>query len=414
MSSPTSESCGDLLTNESKATPIRYPHTVAGYPLVGLFARPNKNAKHSHRPNFSLARPRRMRSGSRGLLWWIPFWYILAQIPLLLWIDPSWQPNRVRVELDKKKQLHERIAEAPDRPLVVMFGSSRTDWAFQAGRLTGVPGPDGQPLLAYNFGVPTTGPMHECLYLHELLDEGIRPRLILVEFVATHLNQSRRGILSEERFTIPTWLSAKQVFFLRPYLSNRRRIVVEWLEARLAPWYGYRWSIHEHLQGKHSLERPWDQARRPMDDWGCRQLFDDPNTPEFRAWRWVGAFDMYGHTLNQFRVGQGPLQAMRDLVLRCRRERIPIAVVVMPVTKEFESLYNPESRVQLANVLDELRDREGIEIIDGKDWLDREDFDDGHHVIRAGAEKFTGRLIEEVQRVLARTESSDALAEKHP
>ncbi len=411
MSSPTSESLGQAMMGDSAGAPIRYPKSLAGSMLIRLLSRHKGRSVQPKPAVFALALPRRMKRGARGLIWWIPFWYVLAQIPLLLWIDPSWQPNRVRVECDKKQQLHERLAEAPDRPLVLMLGSSRTDWAFQAGRLTGRTGPDGRPLLAYNFGVPTTGPMHESMYVHEFLDEGIRPRLILVEFVATHLNQSRRGILSEERFTIPSWLSAEQVVFLRPYLSNKRRILLEWLEARLAPWYGYRWSIHEHLQGKHSLERPWDQARRPMDDWGCRLLFDDPNTPEFRARRWAGAFDMYGETLRNFRVGQGPLQAMHDLLARCRRERIPVALVVMPVTKQFESIYNPQGRAELENVLADLRDQYGTEVIDGSDWLDLKDFDDGHHVIRSGAEKFTERMIDEVQKVLARTAPANERAE---
>lgn len=417
MTSPLSQTHGDVSTETVPAAPIRYPWSVVGYPLAALVVRrsrrtpspqpsPLQGGEGRVRGNvLAFARPRRMQHSARSLLWWIPFWYAVAHVALLCWMDARWQPNRIRVEHDKWEQLQQRIAEAPDRPLVLMLGSSRTDWAFQAGRLSGLPGPQGKPLLAYNFGVPTTGPMHEALYLNDLLDKGIRPRLVLVEFVSTHLNQSRRGILSEERFTIPCWLNAHQLFFLRPYLSNKRRATVEWLEARLMPWYGYRWHIHEHVQGKHSLVRAWDQARQPMDGWGCRQIFDDPNTPEFRLRRWTGAFEMYGETLRRFHVGSGPLQSMHDLLARCRREGVPVALVVMPVTKEFESLYNPEGRAELRNALAELQEQYGAAILDGRDWLDREDFDDGHHVIRSGAEKFTSRMIAEVQNMLARNDS---------
>jgi hypothetical protein len=413
MHSPLSEARGDVARKDLPPAPIRYPFSVVAYPWSSLLSgrgkrTPSLPSRREGRVRglaFAMARPRRMTRGARALLVWIPLWYAVAHVALLMWMDARWEPNRVRVEQDKWEQLHQRLAEAPGRPLVVMLGSSRTDWAFQAGRLNGLPGPDGRPLLAYNFGVPTTGPMHESLYLSDFLDRGIRPRLLLVEFVATHLNQSRRGILSEERFTIPTWLSAHQLLFLRPYLSNKRHATLDWLESRLMPWYGYRWSIHEHVQGKHSIPRPWDQARRPMDDWGCRMIFDDPNTPEFRARRWAGAFEMYGETLRRFHVGAGPLRALRDLLARCRRERIPVALVVMPVTKEFESLYNPEGRAELANVLVELRQRYQTEIIDGSDWLDIQDFDDGHHVIPSGARKFTDHMIDEVQRILARNEA---------
>ena len=228
-----------------------------------------------------------MKGSARALLWWIPFWYVLAQVALLLWMDESWPLFRVRVERDKWIQLHERLAEAPDRPLVLMLGSSRTDWAFQAGRLNGQLGPDGRPLLAYNFGVPTTGPLHESLYVNDLLDQGIRPRLLLIELVNTHFNQSRRGILSEEHFTVPRWLTAHQMLFLRSYFTNPRRATREWMEGRLAPWYGYRWTIHERFLGNHKISRPYHQARQPMDDWGSRLLVDDPGTLAYRAQRWA-------------------------------------------------------------------------------------------------------------------------------
>jgi len=348
-----------------------------------------------------------MKRNARALLWWIPFWYVLGQLVVFVWMDESWLLNRTRVEREKWEQLHARLADTPDRPLVLMLGSSRTDWAFQAGRLDGRPGPDGQPLHVYNYGVPTAGSMHEALYINDLLDEGIRPRLILVEFVTTHFNRSQRGQLSEEHFTLAPWLSAHQLLFLRPYFSNRRRMMKEWLESRLAPWYGLRWPIHEHLQGHDTMVRPYAQARRPMDSWGCRKLHDDPGTPEFRAWRWTAAAKMYGKSLQRFRLGAEPAQAMRDLLARCRREHVPVALVLMPVTKEFHNLINPQGQAELDNFLTELRGQYEVDIIDASDWLAREDFDDGHHVLKAGARKFTTRMIDEVRKVLARTNSPE-------
>ena len=47
------------------------------------------------------------------------------------------------------------------------------------------------------------------------------------------------------------------------------------------------------------------------------------------------------------------------------------------------------------------------DLIDASDWLDKEDFDDGHHVLKTGADKFSTRMIDEVQKLLARTEPSE-------
>lgn len=403
MNSPAPQCREEMLTVLPSPPVIRYPLSARRYLPAALRARRPQQKDGSTPPSYAMARPRRMQRRARPLLWWISIWYVLGQLSLFVWMDENWQLNRTRVERDKWKQLHAWLAEAPDRPLVLMLGSSRTDWAFQAGRLSGQPGPDGRPLLVYNLGVPTTGPLHEAMYLNDLLDEGIRPRLVLVEFVATHLNRSQRGLLSEEHFTLAPWLSAHQVRFLRPYYSNSRRMLKEWLEARLAPWYGFRWPIHEHLQGHDTMARPYDQACQPMDDWGCRLLYQDPGTPDFRAWRWAGASKMYGDTLRNFRLGAGPAQAMRDLLARCRREHIPVALVIMPVTKYFNDLFNPQGWAELENFLAELRGRYGVEVIDAADWLAKEDFDDGHHVLPAGAYKFTTRMIDEVQKLLART-----------
>jgi hypothetical protein len=245
--------------------------------------------------------------------------------------------------------------------------------------------------------------MHEALYLNDLLDEGIRPRLLLVEFVTSHLNQSRRSLLSEEHFTVPLWLSAHQLLFFRPYFSNPRKALIDWVQSRVSPWYAFRWHIHEHIQGHDEFIRPYEQERQPMDSWGCRILCDDPGTPAYRAWRWGGAFRMYGPTLQQFRLGAKPTQAMHDLLARCCHEQIPVALVLMPITKEFRELIPTEGRAELDNLVAELCNRYRVDLIDASDWLDKEDFDDGHHVLKTGADKFSTRMNDEVQRLLART-----------
>jgi hypothetical protein len=402
MNSFASEFREEMVTSLPSAPPARHSRSVPSYLLAALRPAPPKS-KERGAPSPALARIRRMRRSARALSWWIPFWYVIGQLVLVLWMDESWQLNQVQIENDKWKQLHVRMAEAPDRPLVLMLGSSRTDWAFQAGRLSGQPGPDGRPLLVYNFGVPTNGPLHQALYVNDLLDEGVRPRLLLVEFVTAHFNDSRRGILSEEHFTECHWLNAHQLLFFHPYFNNPRHALTYWLEARLAPWYGYRWSVHEHLQGHHSVRDPYDPVWKPMDRWGWRILGKDFGTPAYRAWRWAYAARWYGESLRRFRLGKKPAQALRDLLTRCRREHLAVALVLMPTTKEFDALYNPEGRAALAHFFAELRQDYGVEVIDATDWLDKEDFDDGHHVLTAGAEKFTARMIGEVQKVLART-----------
>src|SRR6516165_3285350 len=127
-----------------------------------------------------LARGRRMKKFGRAAVLWAVVFYAVAQIALNAVMDRFNPQMPARVWLKKRKRLWQLAAREPDRSLVVMLGSSRTEGAFEAGRLNGLPGPEGKPLLAYNFGVPASGPLHELLFLQEMLDAGIRPRLLLV------------------------------------------------------------------------------------------------------------------------------------------------------------------------------------------------------------------------------------------
>jgi hypothetical protein len=412
MNSPASTPREEMLTTEQPASPpsIRYPLSAPRYLWTALLPARKRPKDGETASPLSIALPRRMKRRARALmLLWIPFWYILGQLSLFAWMDERWEMERTISERRKWELFHERMAQTPDLPLVLFVGSSRTDQAFQAGRLTGQRGPDGQQLMAFNMGVPTMGAMHEALYLNDVLAEGIRPRLLLVEFVSTHFNRSQRGLQSEEHFTLPARISAHQLLFLQRYFTNRRRAMIEWMESRVTPWYAYRWHIHEHLKGNHTspqvLEaQSYDQSRRPIDPWGWRILRDLPDTPAFRAYRCLCANNMYGMSLQRFQLGAKPCQAMHDLLARCRKEKIPVALVLMPVSQEFRDMYCPEAREQLGNFVVELRQRYNLDIIDATEWLDKEDFDDGHHVLTIGAEKFTTRIIDEVHKLLASTE----------
>jgi hypothetical protein len=348
----------------------------------------------------AFARVRRMKRCALAVLLSAAACYAAAQVALFLCKDALWKAPQVKVEVEKLSALRALVAEAPDRPLVLMLGSSRTDWAFQAGRLNGQLGPDGRPLLAFNLGVPLGGALHESLYLHDLLAEGIRPRLLLVEFVSTQLNHPRSGLISEEGTTETPWMTAAQLRYFAPYFARPARKVRGWLEVQLAPWYALRCPVHNTFN-QPEVERPPELPHnRPMDQWGWRMLISEVPTEEYRALRRYLARDMYAHSLQNFRLAEGPARALHDLLARCRHEQIPVALVLMPTSAAFRELYPPDARAAVQGLLDELRQRHGVEVIDATDWLPEEDFDDGHHVLLSGAQHFTSRLIDEVQRLL--------------
>ncbi|HEY7428290.1 MAG TPA: DUF1574 family protein [Gemmataceae bacterium] len=333
----------------------------------------------------------------RVLLWSLCF-YALAALALNLVMD-RWCPNLAEsLYRTKWEGLCRLTTEAPDRPLVVMLGSSRADGNFQAGRLDGLSGPDGQPLAAYNFGIPKAGPIHEYLHLREMLDQGIRPRLLLVEFLPPLFNDSHTRLAFEENWTEPEWVTGRQFVRMAPYFIHPVRKGGVWLEARLAPWYVFRPLLPL------SPLSPWGTSGEsapdpyPRDRWGCR--CPEPLTPEERSRRWE-ITRQYIPSLERFKLGTKPVQAMRDLLACSRREHIPTALVLAPESQEFRSWYTPQCRAALRDFLAELQADYGVEVLDASAWLeDDDDFMDGHHLNDSGATKFTARLLTEVQRIL--------------
>ena len=347
----------------------------------------------------SLARPRRMARRGRAFAFWLVACYGLIQFAVGILLD-CWHPAAFETVLrTKREQVRELARRTQGQPLVVMLGSSRTDAAFQAGRLNGQPGPDGRPLAAYNFGVPAAGAMHEWLYLRDLLERGIRPRLLLVEFLPPLLNAPARGLVSEEAWTQARWLTGSQLRRLWPYITRRRRKVYQWLESRLAPAAAYRQDMRIWLNAELAPGGP--QRINPQDEWGCR--FPLLFTPEQCRERLDLTCNQYGPTLRDFRLGKGPCRALHHLLGCCRREGIPVALVIMPESSTFRSWYSPHARAVMQRLLEEARTRYGAEVIDAQHWLADEDFSDGHHPLPAGAERFTTRLIPEIKRLLARS-----------
>ncbi len=363
------------------------PVVVAGWEAVAAIPR-----------RLSVSRQRRLRQGGRSVLLWAVALYVATQCAMGF-ITPRWQPSQAINETRKRRRLLELAASEPARPLVLTLGSSRMSWAYRSERTNGQRGPDGRPLLAYNFGVPAAGPIHERQYVEEMLQAGIRPRLLIVEYLPLFLCKPGHNITSEEGMTAAHCMSPAQLLRMAPYFASPNRKVGEWFAARLAPCYAYRADIHEEL--REFITGLPGETSPPVDEWGWRILHKYPVHADLKALYSACSYGMYGPSLAHFRLGTGPVRALFDLLALCRRERLPVALVVMPESSKFRGLYSPAADTAAANVLAEAQDRFAVPVINARLWLADEDFEDGHHVVLAGAERFTARLNEHVQRLLS-------------
>jgi hypothetical protein len=323
--------------------------------------------------------------------------YVVAQLVLML-VSDRWPPSVENVYWQKWQRLRQVAAGQPERPLLVMLGSSRAEAGFQAGALQDLPGPDGKPFVTYNLGLPACGALHELLLVQQMLREGIRPRLLLVEYVTPLLNQPRRGIICEEYWLAPRRFTLREVQTLQPYLARPDYVWRGWLEARLAPWYDLRGEVQswaeDHLSGRGEAAEPF-----PLDGSGYRSL--GRVSPEMRLTGQKFTYQKYHKSLRRFEVSAGQARALADLLTCCRREHIPVVLVLMPETPLFHSWYAPAGLAASRRLLARLQSEYDVPVVDATAWLDPPDFADGNHLFTWGAETFTRRLRGELEHVLA-------------
>jgi hypothetical protein len=341
-----------------------------------------------------------MRRNGRAAALWALALYALFQVPVILALD-RWHPlSPVCVWQMKWRQLQALASRQPDRSLVIMLGSSRTDGGFRTGWLNAKAAKSGTRLTAYNFGIPAAGPVHEYLYLRDLLDANIRPRLLLVELLVPLLNEPHKGISSEEYFTRADELTASHLLRLSPYWRHPERKIQAWTQARVAPSLVYRHCLfHWARQALGAVPSPLPSLSQYYKDlWGAQE--EECVSPEEQERRWVITRQYVG-SLQKFRLGEGPVQAVRNLLESCQREHIPVVLVIMPESSEFRSWYPTEVRDTVARLLTEWRTTYGARVVDANAWLSDEDFIDGHHMQGHGAEVFTTRLVEAIRPLLA-------------
>jgi hypothetical protein len=282
----------------------------------------------------------------------------------------------------KLDDLRARVAAAPGRPLVVMLGSSRVATGFRPDALPG------RDVVAFNFAQVGTGPQMAHLVLHRLLDRGIRPDLVLVEFWPPFwaIDGYLKGYIDSLNLASLDWSSAR---LLASYLPRPGPLYAKWLPAQIAPIFASRFAILSRLGPSWAPHFDPDRRLANLDAsgwWTPRTTISEADRRRLiEHYR-----PIYGPRLAHFRPRPTPARALLDLLDLARREGIRVAVVVLPEGRDFRAMYPPESLREVDAYLARLA--RVVPVIDARDWVDDDKFTDGHHLLPAGAEVFTRRL----------------------
>ncbi len=324
------------------------------------------------------------RTARRRLLWLLAG-FALCQAVLAVAIDVWLDQVRDPEYTAKLARLKARLAEAPGRPLVLVLGTSRTAYALDGASLS-VPAA-GQHPVVFNFGIMGCGPLLQLATLHRLLDAGIRPDLLYAEVMPALLVASE-GRALEEKMLDAARLRAGEVIALLPYYREPHRPVFGWGLGRLLPCYRH----PAELRALAGLGNPaWGGAADypgPLDGHGWHPRPDDIS-PEERQRATAMALGQYDAFCASPQVAAEPVRALEALLERCRREGIPVELVLMPEGKAFRALYTPEITTALKGLFARLQERWGVTIVNARDWVDDAGFWDTHHMLVSGARQFT-------------------------
>jgi hypothetical protein len=300
----------------------------------------------------------------------------------------------------KLARLRERLREQPRRPLVLALGSSRVCMGVcpeprnPADAPEAVPPGDAARPMLFNFGLIGSGPVMELFCLRRLLADGVRPDALLVEFWPPFLYE-RDDQLEERRISVNR-LARADVALLSRYSEDAEGLAGRWRQARLVPWFAHRLTLLSELSPGWL---PWysrcDYTWQDLDRWGWLPAHDAPPDPESRRQRLAKHASVYGPVFARFVVSPVAEQAWRELLDRCRQERIPVTLLRLPESSEFRAWYPPAVTAASEEFLARLRGEYAPRVVDARPWSSDPDVPDGFHLSAEGAARFTARLQRE-------------------
>jgi hypothetical protein len=346
-----------------------------------LFARPTTTAA-------SLQCSR--RRAARSALGFGLFTFLAASVGMAVALEtvmPEWRDPEFGHRLASVRHANR---EFPDRPLVVVIGSSRAQNGILPSAMN-FPNTPGSPRV-FNFGQTASPPLKELLTLKRILDAGVKPRAVVVEIMPAMLMVD--GPAEDQLGTQAARLAATDLRHMAPYCADVEALRFAWLAARAVPWYTQRQVLVSHwfpkwLPWQHGrIDFQWDS----VDADGFQPLGEV--SAEYRKLAIEHAKKEYVGAFTGFEQGAASVRAMRDLVATCRAEGIPVAFLIPPMSPWFRGSFAPGVYSAGEAHLLGLARRLDVPVFPAPHDMTEDEFRDGHHLLKPGAERYSRWLAE--------------------
>lgn len=297
---------------------------------------------------------------------------------------PYWLDREYEV---RRSLLADRIAEAPDRPVVLVIGSSRIGAGFMPERCTGLGDGGGRAPIVFNYSALEAGPRMNLMQLHRALRDGVRPAALVVELAPIFLVHDASPL---ER------ASVQDCVVLSPY-TNRLGLAARAVGRRARGLYvvrtrALRWAAPAFATAPKNEPDVVLYPSGGSDRW----VREDAVSPAFRR-EWTGKVRaVYGTQLQRFRVASPSVAATWSLLELARDLDLPVVLLLTPEDSAFRSWYPPGAAEAFQETMAGLAAEFTFRLVDARQWVPDDGFSDPHHLNLKGAELFTDRFANEV------------------
>jgi hypothetical protein len=344
-------------------------------------------------PQPPVRRRRALQASARATLLWATAGILLGQGLLRLAIDNVWPELRDPAFEIKAQRLDRILAHYPQGAItILMTGSSVTSNAFKAKHMEDELAVEvNRDIVVFNMGCHGGGSLTQLIWMRRLIERGVRPAFVCVE-LSPQLYDDPQIPADASRF--PAHVLTKQdLDTIRPYAGGQRRR--EWRWYRYCPAYFHRLTILNCA----AINLVPIKDRIPT--WG--------GTIDERCWTELGARpkeaqegnvrqikNAYEQRLKQFTPCTASMQALEQLLVLLKREKVPAAVVMVPQSPTLRQLYPPVKLATFVKHVAGLCEANSLRFVNAFEWLEEEHFADCIHPVSAGAEIFSTRLKREV------------------
>jgi hypothetical protein len=345
----------------------------------------------------SAERTRRHKQ-SRGVLLWGLALFLTGQVALATAIE-RWLPVLRDAEYAYRlDRLRGRLRTRSARQVsVVMLGSSRTMFGLHGQLIEKrLREQTSDAPVVFNLGFPGAGPLRHWLHLNRLLQDGVRPDVVLIE-IMPFLFHTYNGLpvdfeqLSADRMRLCE-LSLLQAEGMRCDALRQ-----DWWQGWAFPCYTHRFALLS-VTIPTLLPCPLRQDyAKGIDESGWTPL--SPlfmlNQEQRRRALERACLD-HGPALQNINVCATSTLFLQETLELCRREGIRAALVVMPEGPIYRGLYSAATWRTLDAHFRGIAERYRVPLINAREWLEEGDFWDSHHMTRAGAIRYSERLSQEI------------------